>query len=97
MTFSRAALPLACALIALTGIDGALLAADTGQVIPGQGVALDYNLAKTAGLRDRERLQFHADVWVEHPAEVGAVLEIVDLDTGRTGYIVTPCLLPLPV
>ena len=81
--------------LALTGIDGKVLASDTGQVLPGQGAAFDYDLAKAAGLRLRERLQFHGDVWVEHPAEVGSLIEIVDRQSGGTGSSVTPCLLPL--
>lgn len=36
--------------IALYGIDGTLLGTNTGQVISGQGVALDYDLAGAAGL-----------------------------------------------
>jgi hypothetical protein len=33
---------------------------------------------------------------VEHPAEVGSVIEIVDRQTGETRLPVSPCVMPLP-
>lgn len=81
--------------IALYGIDGKVLGGNSGQIVSGRGVAFDYDLPGQAGLRKDERLQFHGDVWVEHPAEVGSVLEIVDVKTGETRYPVSPCQMPL--
>ena len=82
--------------IALFGIDGKQLGTDTGQILSGRGAAFDYDLAGAAGLKAVERLQFHGDVWVEHPAEVGSVMEIIDVKTGETRSPVTPCGMPFP-
>jgi len=81
--------------IALYGIDGTLLGANTGQVISGQGVALDFDLAGAAALDYGDRLLFHGDVWVEYPDDVGAVMEIVDVKTGETRYPRDPCVMRL--
>lgn len=82
---------------ALTGLDGKLLATDTGQILPGQGVAFDVDLVAGAGLKNSQRLQFHGDVSVEHPDLVGSLLEIVDVKTGETRYPVSPSTMPLVV
>lgn len=77
----------------LIGLDGEELARELGQVLPGQGSSLDFDLA--AGLRKAERVQFHAEVRMpvheDGSLPLSTSLEIYDVKTGTTLIPSTPC------
>jgi hypothetical protein len=82
--------------IHVLGLDGQPLAQPVqGTILPGRGLFFDYDLA--ADLLEAQRRQFHVDVMVEHPDQVGAQVEIYNVNTGKTQILPTPCFMPLQV
>ena len=83
-----------CDLIgSLMALDGTVLTAFQGSMLPGKGFAFDWGEGSQGFpvLASGERLQVHAEVHIEHPDEVGMTGEVFDLKTGATLFDFIPC------
>lgn len=80
--------------IEIHGLDGTLLASDSGIISPGHGAFYDYPLAATA--RKSERIQFHAAARMIAGHEMGALVEVIDAKTSVTQFVATPASIEEP-